>query len=34
VTGARAVGAGLVLLGWAAAMLAFAALVLAAQLRR
>ncbi len=34
VVGARAVGAGLVLLGWAAGMLAFAALVLAAQLRR
>jgi len=34
VTGARAIGAGLVLLGWAAGMLVFAALVFAAQLRR
>jgi len=34
VTGARAVGAGLVLVGWAAGMLLFAVLVLAAQLRR
>jgi hypothetical protein len=34
VTGARAVGAGLVLLGWAAGMIAFAALVLIAQGRR
>jgi hypothetical protein len=34
VTGGAAVAAGLVLLGWGAGMLAFAALVLAAQLRR
>lgn len=34
VTGARAIGAGLVLVGWAAGMLVFAALVFAAQLRR
>ena len=34
VTGARAIGAGLVLLGWAAGMLLFAVLVVAAQLRR
>ncbi len=34
VAGARAVVAGVVLLGWAAAMLAFAGLVLAVQLRR
>lgn len=34
VTGAKALGAGLVLLGWAAGMLLFAALVLGAQLRR
>jgi hypothetical protein len=34
VTGARAIGAGLILLGWATAMLVFAALVFAAQLRR
>lgn len=34
VTGARAVGAGLVLLGWAAGMIAFAVLVLIAQARR
>lgn len=31
VTGGRAVAAGLVLVGWAAGMIAFAALVLAAQ---
>ncbi len=34
VTGAGAVGAGLVLLGWAAAMIAVGAVVLAAALRR
>jgi hypothetical protein len=34
VTGARAIGAGLILVGWAAGMLVFAALVFAAQLRR
>lgn len=34
VTGAKALGAGLVLVGWAAGMLLFAFLVLAAQLRR
>jgi hypothetical protein len=34
VTGARAIGAGLVLVGWAAGMLLFAVLVFAAQLRR
>jgi hypothetical protein len=34
VTGARALGAGLVLVGWAAGMLLFAVLVLVAQLRR
>ena len=34
VVGARAVAAGLVLLGWAAGMLAFAVLVFVAQLRR
>lgn len=34
VRGGRAIGAGLVLLGWAAGMLLLAALVLAAQLRR
>ncbi len=34
VTGARAVAAGLVLLGWAAGMIAFAVLVLVAQGRR
>jgi hypothetical protein len=34
VTGARAIGAGLILLGWAAGMVVFAALVFAAQLRR
>ncbi len=34
VTGARAIGAGLVLVGWAAGMLVFAALVFAAHLRR
>ena len=34
VTGARAVAAGLVLLGWAAGMIAFAVLVLVAQSRR
>ena len=34
VVGAKAIGAGLVLVGWAAGMLLFAALVLAAQLRR
>jgi hypothetical protein len=34
VTGARAIGAGLILVGWAAGMLLFAALVFAAQLRR
>ncbi len=33
VTGGKAVGAGLVLVGWAAGMLLFAVLVLAAQLR-
>lgn len=34
VLGAKAVGAGLVLVGWAAGMILFAVLVLAAQLRR
>lgn len=34
VTGAQAVFAGLILLGWAAGMLGFAALVLARQLTR
>ena len=34
VTGGRAIGAGLVLVGWAAGMLAFAVLVLIAQGRR
>jgi hypothetical protein len=34
VTGARAIGAALVLLGWAAGMIAFAVLVLVAQARR
>ncbi len=34
VTGARAVAAGLVLLGWAAGMIGFAVLVLVAQGRR
>ncbi len=34
VTGARAVAAGLVLLGWAAGMIGFAVLVLIAQGRR
>ena len=34
VVGAKAIGAGLVLVGWAAGMILFAALVLAAQLRR
>jgi hypothetical protein len=34
VTGARAIGAGLVLVGWAAGMIAFAVLVLVAQARR
>ncbi len=34
VTGARAIGAGLVLLGWAAGMIGFAVLVLVAQGRR
>ncbi len=34
VTGARAIGAGLVLLGWAAGMIGFAVLVLLAQGRR
>jgi hypothetical protein len=34
VTGAKAVGAGLILLGWAAGMILFAALVALAQLRR
>ncbi len=34
VTGAVAIGAGLVLVAWGAGMLGFAALVLAAQLRR
>jgi hypothetical protein len=34
VTGGRAIGAGLILVGWAAGMLLFAALVFAAQLRR
>ena len=34
VTGVRAIGAGLVLVGWAAGMLLFAALVITAQLRR
>jgi hypothetical protein len=34
VTGARAIAAGLVLLGWAAGMIAFAVLVLIAQARR
>jgi hypothetical protein len=34
VVGGRAVAAGLVLLGWAAGMLAFAVLVFVAQLRR
>ncbi len=34
VTGARAIGAGLVLVGWAAGMIGFAALVLAALSRR
>jgi hypothetical protein len=33
VTGARAIGAGLVLVAWGAGMLAFAVLVLAAKLR-
>lgn len=33
VTGARAVGAGLVLVGWAAGMLLFAVLVIVAQIR-
>lgn len=33
VHGGKAIGAGLVLVGWAAGMLLFAALVLAAQLR-
>jgi hypothetical protein len=34
VTGGRAIGAGLILVGWAAGMLVFAALVFVAQLRR
>jgi hypothetical protein len=34
VTGGKAIGAGLVLLGWAAGMLLFAVLVAAAQLGR
>jgi hypothetical protein len=34
VTGARAIGAGLVLVGWAAAMITFAVLVIIAQARR
>jgi hypothetical protein len=34
VTGAKAVGAGLILLGWAAGMILFAALVALVQLRR
>jgi hypothetical protein len=34
VTGAKAVGAGLILLGWAAGMILFAVLVAAVQLRR
>ncbi len=34
VTGAKAIGAGLVLVGWAAGMIGFAALVLAAVSRR
>jgi len=34
VTGARAIGAGLVLVAWAAGMIAFAVLVLVAQARR
>ena len=34
VTGAKAIGAGLILLGWAAGMLLFAALVVTAQLRK
>lgn len=33
VTGAKAIGAGLILVGWAAGMLLFAALVFAAQRR-
>ncbi len=34
VTGAAAIGAGLILVAWGAGMLGFAALVLATQLRR
>lgn len=34
VTGARAIGAGLVLVGWAAGMIAFAVLILVALARR
>jgi len=34
VTGAAAIGAGLILVAWSVGMLGFAALVLAAQLRR
>jgi hypothetical protein len=34
VTGGKAVGAGLILLGWAAGMILFAVLVATAQLRR